>query len=135
MSKNALEDSKTLTQKRLDLHPSNPDNYLPFERAKEVTEDIRSALADGTLFKELVRPEIPKAMLKAVDDSFVNPLIEEGILPTNRINSSLAENLFSSISEAIENAINSEQFINQLGLEIAQKEVAREKEYPQRLGE
>lgn len=101
------------------------NNCLPFERAKILAEDIRSAIEDGTLFQDVVRPEIPIAMSKAVDEFYVNPLLEDRIIPTNLIHSSLAEAMFSALSEALENALNSEQFINQLGLEIARIEAMR----------
>jgi len=110
------------------INKTSPDNYLPFERAKVLAEDIRGAIEDGALFQDVVRPEIPIAMSKAVDEFYVNPLTEERIIPTSQINSSLAEAMFSALSEALENALNSEQFINQLGLEIARIEVMRESE-------
>ena len=75
-----------------------------------------------------MRPEIPIAMSKAVDDFYVDPLLEDRITPSSLIHSSLAEAMFSALSEALENALNSEQFINQLGLEIARIEVMRESE-------
>jgi len=135
MPKELLEENKNTYQERLDLLSPDKENHLPFERAKIVTEFIRNALEEGKIFENLVRPEIPKAMLKAIDDSFVNLLSEEGSAPANMIDSSLADTMFSSISEAMENAINSEAFINQLGLEIARNEIAREKGNYQELGE
>lgn len=107
------------------ISTTSPDNYLPFERAKVLAEDIRSAIEEGTLFQDVVRPEIPIAMSKAVDDFYINPLLNDRITPTNLIHSSLAEAMFSALSEALENALNSEQFINQLGLEIARIEMMR----------
>ena len=93
-----------------DNHP-----YQGEQRSEQISNDIKNAFEDGSVFGELIAASVGEAMSKFIDKSGLDGLVNDSI-----------DGLKSIASEAAISAVQSEQFTSGLGLNLAQKEVDRE---------
>jgi len=106
-------------------NPNNEDKLMsnhdtlqfdePETRADEISQDIHQVLNDGSVFSELIANSIGEGLTKAIEKSGLNSLSPKAI-----------DNMTSSLSEAVHNAINGEQFTHEIAQSLAQKEIDRE---------
>jgi len=93
--------------------------HEPETRTEEISQDIHQVLNDGSVFSELIANSVGEGLAKAIEKSGLDSL-----------SSGAVDNMTSTLSEAVHNAINGEQFTHEIAQGLAQKEVDREMQNP-----
>ena len=92
-------------------------------RAQEISNDIRSAFGDGTVFGELIANSVGEALAKMIEKSGMDDLVSNGV-----------EGLKNTIGQAASSAFKSDEFNDTLSHKMAQAEVDREMPRAQEMG-
>ena len=89
--------------------------YEPELRAEEISQDIHDVFSDGSVLGELIASSVGEALAQAIEKTGLDNFINQGIDEVKFI-----------ASEAVHNAINSDQFTHEFASSMAKKEVERE---------
>jgi len=89
--------------------------YEPELRADVIAQDIHDVFSDGSVFGELIANSVGEAIAQTIDKSGLDAVVNQGV-----------DEMQSIVSEAVHNAINSEQFTHEFASSMARKEIDRE---------
>ena len=89
--------------------------YEAETRADEISQDIHAVLNDGSVFGELIASSVGEAIAKTIEKTGLDGFVNQGV-----------EEMKHVVSEAVHNAINSDQFTHEFASRVAEKEIDRE---------